>query len=397
MANQSLVRHVNERRLLSVLRVEGARSRAALARRLSLTRAAVSSMVDDLLHRALVREIDAPPTAAEGKRDVGRPGIAIGLNPVGAHFLGVEIGVGVVRFALFDLSASVVETEAVAMPQPASPRAVVGLIARKLTALRAIPRYRDTIRAAGVTVPGLVRSNGYVINLPILGWKRVNLTRLLEAALDIRCFVENNANAAAFGEIYSRPRPDDAVVVYLKLGTGCGGAVIINNRLLRGADGLGTEFGHTRIERQGPVCGCGQTGCLETFVNFKALQRYFLHEDVDDQHADSQLPARVAARLAQGDPEAARAVAELADHLARGLINITNIFNPGEIVLGGGMRPILPDVCDAMRPTIKQGIIPGMNVPALTVSRLGEFECAIGAAATAHHEEFDLSNLDLRT
>ena len=397
MANQTLVRHVNERRLLTVLRVEGAQPRAALARRLSLTRAAVTSMVDDLLKRRLVQEIHSEPEPKPGKRDVGRPGINIGLNPGGAHFLGVEIGVGVVRFALLDLSAEVVDTQAVALPQGANPADVVALIARRLATLKSRKQYRDTVRAVGVTVPGLVRSDGYVINLPILGWKKVNLARLLAHEIDVPCHVENNANAAAFGEIYSRPRPDDAVVVYLKLGTGCGGAVIVNDRLLRGADGLGTEFGHIRIESDGPPCSCGQKGCLETFVNLKALHRYVAYEDVDEFHADLHLPGKVAGLLAQHDPEAHRAVHELADHLARGLTLIINIFNPSEIVLGGAMRPILADVCEAIKRRLKRGIIPGMTMPALTVSTLGEFECAIGAAATAHHEEFDLSNLDLRT
>jgi N-acetylglucosamine repressor len=395
MANQTLVRRVNERRLLTVLRVEGAQPRAALARRLSLTRAAVTSMVDDLSRRQLVREMIPLKGSAQSNRDVGRPGIDVGLNPAGAHFLGVEIGVGVLRFALFNLSAEVVDTETVALPQDPSPVAVVAMITKKLAALRDQAFYHDTIRAIGVTVPGLVRSDGYVVNLPILGWKEVNLSSLLRLKIDLPCHLENNANAAAFGEIYSSPRPNDAVVVYLKLGNGCGGAVIVNNRLLRGADGLGAEFGHIRIESDGPLCSCGQRGCLETFVNLRALQRYLTHEDFDELHADLQLPAKVATLLSGGDPKAQRAIDELAGHLARGLVNITNIFNPGEIVLGGAMLPILPQIRAAMARQIDDGIVPGMTMPSLTVSSLGEFECAIGAAATAHHQEFDLSNVDL--
>lgn len=395
MANQTLVRHVNERRLLTVLRVEGAQPRAALARRLSLTRAAVTSMVDDLLQRRLVREITPPKASTQSTRDVGRPGIDVGLNPAGAHFLGVEIGVGVMRFALFNLSAEVVDTETVPLPQNPSPASVVALAAKKLATLRDQAFYHDTIRAMGVTVPGLVQSDGYVVNLPILGWKEVNLAHLLRLKIDIPCYLENNANAAAFGEIYSSPRPNDAVVVYMKLGTGCGGAVIVNNRLLRGADGLGAEFGHIRIESDGPLCSCGQKGCLETFVNLRALRRYLTHEDFDELHSDLKLPQKVAVLLAKGDAAAGRAVREVSGHLARGLINITNIFNPGEIIIGGAMLPILPEICATMAGAIKAGIVPGMTMPRITVSRLGEFECAIGAAATAHHEEFDLSNVDL--
>ena len=395
MANQSLVRHINERRLLTILRVGGAFPRAELARRLSLTRASVTGMIQDLLARGLVREMATHDDVAT-RRDAGRPGIAIALDPSGAHFLGVEIGVGVLRFALLDLAAGIAETEALPLARGTSPQAVVALIASKLASLQQNPLYRQSIRALGVTVPGLVRSDGHVINLPILGWKDVNLAELIAAAIELPCHVENNANAAAFGHIYSDPRPRHGVVVYLKIGNGCGGAVVIDDKLLRGSNGLGTEFGHLRIASDGPLCSCGQRGCLETFVNLRALQRYATNKDVDEAAADPGLPEKVAALLAAGDAGAAAAVATLAGHLAQGLIDITNIFNPDEVVIGGTMLPILDAVLDRARPLTARGIVPGMTMPLLTISRIGAFECAIGAAALAHHEAFDLTNLDLR-
>lgn len=389
MANQRLVRHVNERRLLTALRVGGPLPRAELARRLGLTRAAVTAMIDDLLARGLVREL---PGGETGKREVGRPGIAIGLDPAGAAFFGVEIGVGLVRFALLDLCAQPIATETVAMAEE-TPEAVVALIAQRLAA-QPVPAER--IRALGITVPGLVRRDGSVINLPILGWRGIDLAPLVAGAIDLPWQIENNANAAAFGHIYADPREHGGVMAYLKLGTGCGGAVIAEDRLLRGTEGLGCEFGHIRIADDGPLCSCGQRGCLETFVNLKALERYATAQDVDAQRADLGLPARLAARMAQGDADAAAAVERLAGHLARGLTNITNMLNPGEIVLGGTMLPVLDAVAAHVAPLLARSIIPGMTVPRLTVSRLGPFECAIGAAALAHHEAFDLSNLDLR-
>lgn len=392
MANQSLVRHINERRLLGILRVSGPVSRAELARRLSLTRASITGMIDDLLARGMVSERareDSPE-----RRDVGRPGIDIALEPKGAYFFGVEIGVGVLRFALLDLAAGVAETDEMVFDRRLAPEQVVGLVADKLASLTL---YRDSIRAMGVTVPGLVRRDGHVINLPILGWKDVNLGALIAADIDLPCHVENNANAAAFGHIYLDPRPHRGVVVYLKIGTGCGGAVIIDDKLLRGGNGLGTEFGHLRIAADGPLCSCGQRGCMETFVNLRALQRYATNRDVDEAATDPQLPAQVAAGLAVGDPDAERAVTTLAGHLTEGLVDITNIFDPDEVVLGGAMLPVLDAVVERVAGPLGRRMVPGMSLPLLTVSRIGAFECAIGAAALAHHEEFDLSNLDLRT
>lgn len=394
MANQTLVRHINERRLLGALRVNGPLSRAELARRLSLTRATVTGMIDDLMGRGLV--LERPAVTQDGRREVGRPGIDIALQPAGAYFLGVEIGVGVLRFALLDLAAGVAETDATPLGHPVSPDQVVALIGAKLDQLRQVPRYRAGIKAMGVTVPGLVRIDGHVINLPILGWKDVGLGALIASRLDLPCQIENNANAAAFGHMYSAPRPDPGVVVYLKIGNGCGGAVIIDDKLLRGSKGLGTEFGHLRIAPDGPLCRCGQRGCLETFINLKALQRYLTAQEIDETAVDPELPERVAALLATDDPAARQAVTMLAGHLSQGLVDITNIFNPDEVIIGGAMTPVLDAVLAAARPLLAEGMVQGMSMPTLTISRIGAFECAIGAAALAHHEAFDLANLDLR-
>ena len=390
MANQSLVRHINERRLLGILRVEGPVSRAELARRLSLTRASVTGLVDDLLARGMVCEKRAGDI---GRRDVGRPGIAIALHPAGAYFLGIEIGVGILRFALLDLAAGIADTDAMPFERTLPPAAVVALIVERLAKWRA--RFGATIKAMCVTVPGLVRRDGHVVNLPILGWKDINLAALLTAATDLPCHIENNANAAAFGHIYSDPRPHHGVVVYLKIGTGCGGAVIIDDKLLRGGNGLGTEFGHLHVAPDGPLCSCGQRGCMETFVNLKALQRYALGQDVNEAATDPDLPLQVAERLAKGDLDAERAVATLASYLTEGLVDITNIFDPDTIVLGGTMAPVLDAVIERVSPALSRRMVPGMAMPQLSVSRLGTFECAIGAAALAHHEVLDLTNLDL--
>ncbi|MCS6759478.1 MAG: ROK family protein [Candidatus Devosia euplotis] len=365
-----------------------------LVRRLSLTRATVTGMIGDVMARGLVLEIEAAEQASP--REVGRPGIDIGLDPSGAYFLGVEIGIGVLRFSLLDLAAGVTETEEIALRNPTPPDEVVALIAQKLTALRSVPRCRQAIKALGGTVPGLARNDGHVINLPILGWRDMGLGALIADRINLPCQAENNANAAAFGHMYSRPRVDHGVAVYLKIGNGCGGAVIIDDKLLRGSNGLGTEFGHLRIAMDGPLCSCGQRGCLETFINLKALQRYLTGEDVDATTVGPELPTHVAALLEAGDPAAGLAIARLAEHLAHGLVDITNILNPDEVVIGGAMTPVLDAVLDRARVLLAAGIVQGMSMPTLTISRIGTFECAIGAAALAHHEAFGLTNLDLR-
>ena len=115
MTNQIFIRNMNERRVLTLLRQEGKLSRAEIARRLSLTRSGVTYLVDALLALNLVTEATAGPTPS---RELGRPGVALSLNPTGHYFLGVEIGVAVMRFALVDMALQQARTKTLARQCP---------------------------------------------------------------------------------------------------------------------------------------------------------------------------------------------------------------------------------------------------------------------------------------
>lgn len=390
MTNQIFIRNMNERRVLTLLRKEGSLSRAEIARRLSLTRSGVTYLVDALLAQNLVNEAKANPLAVPA-RDLGRPGVALTLNPTGHYFLGVEIGVAVVRLALVDMALEPVRTETIDLPQSPGPQTAVQLIKTFLANCELDKRYKGRVRAIGVTVPGLVRSDGFVLHLPILGWRNVNFLALAEQSFKIPVSIENNANAAAFGEVYLNPKQSHDLILFLKLGNGCGGAAIINGQLLRGTSGVATEFGHMRVSDHGPACHCGQTGCLETQVNLAALARYLSEE----RAAISGEPVDVAKAVMAGNPAAKAAVQKLETHLATGMVNLTNIFNPSDIVLGGSLRPILELSLNSLREAVARGIVPGVQPPNINLSRISQFECAIGAAAITHHAQFDTTALSL--
>jgi N-acetylglucosamine repressor len=390
MTNQSFIRNMNERRILTLLHREGSLSRAEIARGLSLTRSAVTYLVEGLLDGNLVIETAASAASRES-RDVGRPGVALSLKPDGNFFLGIEIGVGVLRFALVDMTVHPVKTRTVELDAPPSPEDAVRAVATFRKECEADRRYRGRVRAIGVTVPGLVRGDGFVLHLPILGWRDVNFLALARKVVRVPVSIENNANAAAFGEVYRNPKLSDDLILYLKLGNGCGGAAIINGRLLRGTSGVATEFGHMRVADGGPRCHCGQTGCLETHVNLSALARYLSEEGA----MVAAEPALLAKAVLGGDQKVSAALRKLETYLAIGMVNLTNIFNPSDIVLGGAMRPILELSLDRLREKVAAAIIAGIRPPAVSLSTDNLFECAIGAAAIAHHEQFDNSAISL--
>ena len=394
MADQTLAKFVNELRILTLLRTQGQATRADIARRLQLTPATITRLIANLAKRRLVREVPDAPDQSQ-PREPGRPGVGVTLDAQGAYFLGVEIGVGVMRFALVNLRTEVVDSVTHAVKASISPQEAVAAIALHLEGLLQDQRFQGKIRSLGVTVPGLVNSRGHIVHLPILGWRDVNLLERLDASVPIQAYVENNADAAAFGSVYTQPPATNASIIYLKLGTGCGGAAIVDGRLLRGAAGMAAEFGHIRIADDGERCYCGQRGCLETFVNLRALARGFLGTDALGEAAFAALPEQAAFAAAAGDAAAIEALDQLCQSLCKGIISLVNIFNPTIVMLGGPMRPAIALHLENIRQRTAAAIVPGMTVPAISLSSHGDLECAIGAACVAHHHSFDVPWSDL--
>jgi predicted NBD/HSP70 family sugar kinase len=389
MADQTLAKFINELRILTLLRTQGQATRADIARRLKLTPATITRLIANLAKRRLVRDVsDAPGQSVP--REAGRPGVSVELHAEGAYFLGVEIGVGVMRFALVNLRTEVVGSVEHSVKASISPQEAVAAIAAHLAWLQQDQRFRGNIRSLGVTVPGLVNNQGYIVHLPILGWRNVNLLEQLKASIDLPAYVENNADAAAFGSVYTQPPSSNSSIIYLKLGTGCGGAAIVDGRLLRGARGMAAEFGHIRIADDGERCYCGQRGCLETFVNLRALARFFLGTDALDEEALAALPEKVVRAAEAGDAAAIKALNMLCQNLCKGIVSLVNIFNPTIVMLGGPLRPAITGHVEKISRLVAASIVPGMTVPQISLSSHGNLECAIGAASVAHHHSFDV-------
>ncbi|MFB2552508.1 ROK family transcriptional regulator [Ensifer soli] len=397
MADQTLAKEVNERQILRFLRLSGPASRAEIARHLAVTPASVTRLVNGLAARGLLREVAPGEAARPGGRDAGRPGVSLALNPASVYFLGVEIGVGILRYALIDLTAASVVTSDVHVSRTIAPEAVVEAIAAHVAMLERDLRYAGRVQGVGVTVPGVVNSEGFVVNLPILGWKAVDLLTPLQAAVARPCFVENDANAAAFGTVYTLPELQEGCSVFLVIGRGCGGAAVINGRLMRGASGAGGELGHMRIGPAGAggaTCSCGHRGCLESRVGLDALARAWKGTDDLTEAAFETLAGDAAAAYRAGEAGAVAAVGDLIEALTLGMVSLANIFNPSTIFLGGALGPVLSLFRDDLERAVADGIVPGLPAPQLSLFSLEPYECAVGVAAIAHQRCFHAARID---
>jgi len=182
-------------------------------------------------------------------------------------------------------------------------------------------------------------------NLP--GWHNIPLKDILQREFDLPIYLENDATVAALGEHYFGGAVDVANLIYLCVGTGIGGGIMIDGQLYHGASGSAGEIGHMTIDINGPRCSCGNIGCWETFASGTALAREAVKQikagaktsilnfaDGDPKKVSAQ---RVFLAAQEGDPLANELISQTASYLGVGLVNIVNIFNPQLILIGGGL------------------------------------------------------------
>jgi glucokinase len=223
-------------------------------------------------------------------------------------------------------------------------------------------------------------------NLP--GWEKVPLRDMLQAALRLPTVIVNDANAAALGEFHFGAGRGSRNLVYLTISTGIGGGVVVDGVLLEGTSGSGGELGHMTIDRDGPLCPCGNIGCLEALGSGLAIARRY-GEALAERHGivgpDPPATARDVVRLgSEGDQMALDVFSDAARAVGTGVVNCINIFNPDVVVLGGGVTNAGERLFAPVRDMVQRHALPRPRASVRIVpAELGSDVGLIGAAGLA--------------
>src|SRR3954464_9606016 len=294
------LRELNRLRVLEVVRERRLVSRADIARQTGLSRSTVSSLVGELQGEGIVveREPAAPAQA-------GRPAVLLALDPGAGAVVGVQFDHGALRVAVADLGHTILA--AADRELDVDHEAGEGLdtaVALVDDALAGAGMERERILGVGVAIAGPVdAANGTVGGATILpGWVGIEVAAELEQRLEMPVHVDNDANLGALAESVLGAGRDAGEMAYLMLSSGIGAGLILGGRLYRGAGGTAGEIGHVLVDDQGPMCRCGNRGCLETYAGAHALLELLgrAHGAID-VHAMVDLAA-------QGDPACQRVV-----------------------------------------------------------------------------------------
>jgi predicted NBD/HSP70 family sugar kinase len=377
------VRATNLAVVLRYVRSHAPCSRADIAAATGLNKATVSSLVTDLLERRLVRE-----TGLTENR-IGRPATMLVLDGTSYAAVGLEVNADYLTAVALDLAGErLLSWRRSFAGQNVSPgKAVAGLTALARRALSRVAGEGRQVLGVTVGVPGLVDAGGVVRVAPNLGWRDVDLRAQLTAALGDPGYavtVDNDANLAAIAEHRWGAEAGTANLAYLTGELGVGAGVIIDGRLLHGANGFTGEIGHVQLDPAGPECGCGQRGCLEALAGVAGLLRRANPDTFADGPPIDWEPEvqEVARRARAQDKVALAALAEVGGWLGHGAAVLANLVNPEVIILGGYFVPLGEWLLPAAQEQLGQrALAPGAGGARLAVSTFGHDAAATGGAA----------------
>ena len=261
------------------------------------------------------------------------------------YAFGVDIGGTTIKIGLFETSGNLIEKWEIPTRTQENGTYILNDIAEAIAAKLAEKNISEKdIEGIGVGVPGPVGDDGTVYKCVNLGWSVFNVAIELERKTGFKVKVGNDANVAALGEMWQGGGKGYKNLVMVTLGTGVGGGVIINEKIIPGSDGAAGEIGHLSVkERETETCGCGNHGCLEQYASATGIARVtkkYLEEHDDETvlRNTPELTAKAifdAAKL--GDEVAIKMVDETAKILAKGLSLVACVVNPQVFVIGGGM------------------------------------------------------------
>lgn len=322
--NHQYMRSTNKRLILDFIRKNEPVTKKELADQLGISVTSVATFITELMEEGLISSSGNADSSGGRKSELYR------LNPDSLYVFGIDIQIDRLIITLINLSGGIVKDVEIKLDQN-NEWFVASLITKSLNQIcETVNLPFSKIAGIGIGVPGIVNHHTGIIEFaPNLGWKNVNLTSLLP--MEVPIIVENEAKAAAIGELNFGIAKAKTNLIYVSVGSGIGTGLILNGSLYYGHNFLAGEFGHMTIAPQGLPCRCGKEGCWEVYAsNDAAMRLYQKKSGIKLQSFDELLEA-----FYQKNPDAIEVIGRIVHFLGLGIANLINGLNPEVVVIGG--------------------------------------------------------------
>ena len=378
------LRDRNRQRVVEILRMQGKISQADIARATGLSRTTVSSLIAELKEAGMVLDVEARPGPARG----GRPGVQLVLSDPSRVVAGIDFGHSHVGVAIADLAHNVLAERVSELDVNRQAVQALDRAARMFVeVLDATGVDRRSVLGAGIGIPGPVdRARGSAGSATILpGWVGLRIASEMEDRLGVPVQIENDANLGALAELTWGAGRDCANFAYVKAATGIGAGLVIDGRLLRGATGTAGEIGHTTLDEAGPLCYCGNRGCLETVASGPAIV-----ELVGPVEGQRLTLARIVELASAGDLRCKRAVADAGREIGVAVAGLCNLINPERVIIGGLLSRAGEVLMNPLRESIRrhavQAAAEAVDVRAAVFVERAELLGSVALALLGSHE-----------
>ncbi len=336
------MKDINRATVLNAIRIKGPISRVGISQLVKLSGTTISVIVDDLQKEGFIYEVGTEESTG------GRKPILLELNPGAGYAIGIDLGGTDSLFgAMIDLKGQILGTWRKEVDPLSGPEPIINIIkgtVREIISESSIPY--EKILGIGVGIPALVDSKkGIVHSAPNLGnWNEIPLKSIIENEFNISTHIDDSVKARAQGERWHM-NGDLAQdnLLYITVSKGIGAAIIADGDVYRGADGFAGELGHMTVDLNGPLCSCGNRGCLEAMASERALVRMARERlaieitELTESSLKAQGSKAIFEAARRGDVLAKELIEEIAGILAAGIGSVVNMLNPAVIVVSGTM------------------------------------------------------------
>lgn len=330
IGSKELIRDINNNLVLETIIHKSPISRATLSKELGLTKATISTIVQDLLDKELVIEIGSDNT------ELGRKPILLTFHKDAGYALSIDIGVKHCRALLSNLCAEILYDESFRTPKEVSdlPSTLISTIEQLL---KQLPPSKYGLIGITLSIHGVTHEKEIVF-VPYYDLSTLSLVEKLEEHFSLPIYIENEANLSALGEhsfVYNHSN-----IASVNVHSGLGLGLIMDNRLVKGYQGFSGEIGHTIVDMDGRPCPCGNRGCLEQYVSESALL-----EELASSKGCEELSFSDFRRLyEQRDSMAMETSSRFVKYMTVALNNILNIYNPEIVIINSQFTTYYPEL-----------------------------------------------------
>jgi len=374
-----LMKSVNKSIVLNKIRTSAPISRAQIAKDTSLTPPTVSSIVKELLDEGLILERKSEESLG------GRKPIMLHINERAYSIIGIDAGPEKIVGIISDLSGRVLYRYVESNVKSLNKEQFLSLLKKCIHQLiKDSKKEKDHFLGIGIAMHGVVDvEKGISLVTPNLGLKNIPIKEELEKEFNLEVKVENDARLMALGETWFGGHGNLESMIAVNLGRGVGGGIVIKGELYHGSTDLAGELGHMVIDLKGPICECGNKGCLQTFATGSAISKRAYEKMNARMDGSIKLTGRSVYELAKAGNDLYKDVLiETGKYIGIGLTNLIHLMNPKKIVLGGGVMNsqeyILPEIIKTVQ---AHALTKQASETDIVVTELGKDATILGAIA----------------